>query len=72
MYVSGLTTANGNDAVVLKFSADGTLLWQTTWGGSSAEEANGIATDAQGAAYVVGTTTSFGASSASLSASPGR
>ena len=66
VYVSGLTTSNGNDAVLLKFAADGTLQWQRTWGGSSAEEANGVATDALGAVYMVGTTTSFGASSASL------
>ena len=66
VYVSGLTTTNGNDAVLLKFGADGTLLWQRTWGGGSAEEGNGVATDALGAVYMVGTTTSFGASSASL------
>ncbi|WP_167772480.1 SBBP repeat-containing protein [Ramlibacter henchirensis] len=66
VYVSGLTSTNGNDAVLLKFATDGTLLWQRTWGGSSAEEANGVATDSEGSVYVAGTTTSFGPSSAGV------
>lgn len=66
LYVSGFTTSNGGDAVLLKFDTQGTLLWQRTWGGSQSESGSGVATDAQGAAYVAGTSTSFGPSSAGL------
>jgi hypothetical protein len=47
------------DAFVLKLSADGsTLLYSTYLGGSSEDVANGIALDAAGEAFVVGTTLS--------------
>jgi hypothetical protein len=47
------------DAFVTKISADGsTLLYSTYLGGKNQDSANGIAVDAAGAAYVVGTTLS--------------
>ena len=47
------------DAIVAKLSADGsTLLYSTYLGGTGPDVANGIAVDAFGFAYVVGTTTS--------------
>lgn len=54
------TTYGGgtNDAFVLKVSAAGTLLYSTYLGGSSGDNANGIALDGSGNAYVVGQTTS--------------
>ncbi|TFZ05627.1 hypothetical protein EZ313_02900 [Ramlibacter henchirensis] len=56
VYVTGLSNANGGDAVLLKFDSDGNLLWQRTWGGSIIrEESEAVATDAQGAAYISGT-----------------
>jgi hypothetical protein len=66
VYVSGQTTTNGLDAVLLKFDASGNLIWQRTWGGGASEESNAVATDIDGSVYIAGTTTSFGASSASL------
>src|SRR5580704_3408297 len=48
-----------DDAFVTKISTDGsTLLYSTYLGGSAIDIANGIAVDAAGEAYVVGTTTS--------------
>jgi hypothetical protein len=61
VYVTGLSTENGNDAVLLKFAADGTLLWERTWGGGACDESLAVATDVDGSAYIVGTETSFGA-----------
>ena len=61
VYVTGLSTDNGNDAVLLKFDADGTLLWERTWGGVACDESLAVATDVDGSAYIVGTEMSFGA-----------
>ena len=61
VYVTGLSADNGNDAVLLKFAADGTLLWERTWGGVACDESLAVATDVDGSAYIVGTETSFGA-----------
>ena len=56
VYVTGLSNANGGDAVLLKFDSNGNLLWQRTWGGGiTREESEAVATDAQGAAYISGT-----------------
>ena len=56
VYVTGLSLANGGDAVLLKFDSDGNLLWQRSWGGAiTREESEDVATDAQGAAYISGT-----------------
>jgi beta-propeller uncharacterized protein DUF5122 len=66
IYVTGLTTSNGNDAVLLKFDASGNLLWQRTWGGSQIEETNSVATAPDGSVYIAGNTQSFGASGSSL------
>jgi hypothetical protein len=66
VYVTGLITSNGNDAVLLKFDASGNLIWQRTWGGLENEESNAVATALDGSVYIAGYTTSFGASGASL------
>jgi hypothetical protein len=51
--------AGGTDAFVAKLSADGsTLLYSTYLGGSSNDQANGIAVDGTGKAYIVGATSS--------------
>ncbi|HJQ30550.1 MAG TPA: SBBP repeat-containing protein [Pyrinomonadaceae bacterium] len=48
-----------SDAFVSKLSEDGsTLLWSTYFGGSGAEDARGLAVDAQGNAYITGITDS--------------
>jgi hypothetical protein len=66
VYVAGATGTNGGDAVLLKFDASGNLIWQRTWGGSQFDVANAVATTSDGSAFIVGTTTSFGASGRSL------
>lgn len=49
----------GGDVVVLRLTAEGSdLIYSTYLGGSGDETANGIATDAAGNAYVVGSTSS--------------
>ena len=37
VYVTGITANNGNDAVLLKFDASGTLLWERIWGGAASD-----------------------------------
>ncbi|HXD15998.1 MAG TPA: hypothetical protein VN654_03210 [Vicinamibacterales bacterium] len=66
IYVTGLTSSGGNDAVLLKFDALGNLVWQRTWGGVDLDVANGVATAADGPVYIVGHTNSFGASGSGL------
>jgi len=66
VYVTGVSVTNGNDAVLLKFTADGTLLWERTWGGAQSEEAKAVATATDGSVYIAGTETSFGLSSIGL------
>jgi uncharacterized delta-60 repeat protein len=66
VYVTGLTADNGNDAVLLKFDVNGTLLWERAWGGAASDEGLAVATAADGSAYIAGTATSFGPSSSGL------
>jgi uncharacterized delta-60 repeat protein len=66
VYVTGVTVDNGNDVVLLKFDASGTLLWERTWGGAASDEGLAVATASDGSIYIAGTATSFGPSSAGL------
>jgi uncharacterized delta-60 repeat protein len=66
VYVTGLTSNNGNDAVLLKFDANGTLLWERNWGGPASDEGLAVATALDGSVYITGTATSFGPSSSGL------
>jgi hypothetical protein len=66
VYVTGVTADNGNDAVLLKFDANGTLLWERGWGGAESDEGLAVATALDGSAYIAGTATSFGPSSSGL------
>jgi uncharacterized delta-60 repeat protein len=62
IYVAGGTFtfgAGGGDALLLKFSADGTLLWSRTWGGGLRESLADMAVSADGSIYIVGETSSF-------------
>ena len=57
IYAVGFTSsfgAGGRDALILKYSPDGSLLWAKTWGGSDWDYANGIAIDGNGDVVVVG------------------
>lgn len=60
VYVAGTTTGVGGDLLLLKFSPDGTLLWQRAWGGSGFEGGQDVAVGGDGSVYVVGGTTTFG------------
>ena len=66
VFVTGVTQTNGGDAVLLKFSAVGTLLWERTWGGLEADSGSAVATASDGSVYIAGRTTSFGPSSAGM------
>jgi hypothetical protein len=66
VYVTGVSTNNGNDAVLLKFDVNGNLLWERTWGGPGSDESLAVAAASDGSAYIAGTETSFGPSSAGL------
>jgi PKD repeat protein len=61
-YVTGWTTsytAGSGDAFLLKYSPEGTLLWQRTWGGVNDDPPWAIAVNGE-EVYVTGYTTSFG------------
>ncbi len=63
IYVAGTTHSFGagdSDVFIVKYSSNGTILWQKTWGGREEEEASDILITPQGSVYVVGTTSSFG------------
>ena len=66
VYVTGVSTNNGNDAVLLKFDVNGNLLWERTWGGPDSDESLAVAAAPDGSAYIAGTATSFGPSSSGL------
>ena len=66
VFVTGVSTNNGNDAVLLKVDVNGTLLWERTWGGPASDQSLAVATAPDGSAYIAGTTTSFGPSSSGL------
>ncbi len=64
VYVAGSTTsfgAGGEDALLMKYDAGGSLLWTRTWGGASTENTNAVAVGPDGGIYVTGGTNSFGA-----------
>ena len=63
VYLAGVTDSFGagrTDAVLLKLSDKGRLVWQRTWGGNSTEAATGVAVGPDESVYVTGTTSSFG------------
>jgi len=66
IYVTGVTAYNQNDAVLLKFDANGTLVWERAWGGAASDEALSVATASDGSVYIAGTAESFGPSSSGL------
>ena len=65
LYVIGYTNsaggAGGDDLLIAKYNADGTLAWKKTLGGTSYDYGWGIAVGADGALYVIGHIGSAGA-----------
>lgn len=59
VYVAGSTLGAGGDALLLKFSSEGSLVWQRSWGGALLDRAQAVAVGADGSIYVVGSTSSF-------------
>jgi hypothetical protein len=60
VYVTGETAGAQRDALLLKFSPEGLLLWKRSWGGDGTESAMAVAVAGDGAVYVTGTSDSFG------------
>lgn len=56
---SSMSSTSNSESLILKYGPDGTLLWRKTWGGTNIDIAQGVATDADGNAYVTGKTSSF-------------
>lgn len=52
--------AGGNDVIVLRYDANGTLLSTRTWGGIGEEQATSVVDSGDGGLIVTGFTTSFG------------
>ncbi len=66
VYAAGRTRnfgAGGEDAILLKYSSSGALLWQKTWGGTGYEDAKTVSVDGAGNVYIAGATDGFGAGS---------
>jgi uncharacterized delta-60 repeat protein len=67
VYVAGAVqevTNSGNvifDAILLKFTPDGSLEWDRGWGGRDGDDAGGVAVAPDGTVFLAGTTASFGA-----------
>lgn len=62
VFVTGYTHSFGEgsrDVILLKYDADGSLLWQRAWGNSGWEQANGLVVNQEGEIYVTGNTQSF-------------
>jgi uncharacterized delta-60 repeat protein len=62
IYLTGFTTSFGvgfDNAFLVKFAPDGSLIWQRTWGGSNSEFGNGLALGSDGSIYVAGEASSF-------------
>jgi uncharacterized delta-60 repeat protein len=62
VYVTGQTLGVRGDVLLLKFSPDGTLVWQQRWDGGATESGAAVAVASDGSVYVTGGTNSFGES----------
>lgn len=62
VYVTGQTLGVRGDVLLLKFSPDGTLVWQRRWDGGATEGGEAVAVASDGSVYVTGGTNSFGES----------
>ncbi|MHA1507545.1 MAG: Loki-CTERM sorting domain-containing protein [Promethearchaeota archaeon] len=69
IFITGYTFSYGagGDLFLLKYNSSGDLQWDTTWGGSSFDDAHTIELDSSGNIFVSGCTLSFGAGSTDFS-----
>jgi hypothetical protein len=51
------------NTLILKFGADGSLIWNRHWGGRGGDDPGGVIVGADGTIFVAGNTSSFGAGS---------
>jgi uncharacterized delta-60 repeat protein len=69
VYVAGVTFTSGQgqgDALLVRFTPDGDVVWARTWGGPFRDVAHGLAVGADGGIYIAGETSSFFANDAFL------
>ena len=66
VYVTGGISSiqRQSDAILLKFSADGTLQWNIAWGGEGHDNGHDVAVGTDGGIYFAGETNSFNANDA--------
>jgi uncharacterized delta-60 repeat protein len=57
VYVTGSTLGDQGDVLLLKFSSEGSLLWQLRWDSGASERGEALALAGDGSVYVVGGTT---------------
>jgi uncharacterized delta-60 repeat protein len=57
VYVTGSTLGDQGDVLLLKFSSEGSLLWQRRWDSGASERGEALALAGDGSVYVVGGTT---------------
>jgi uncharacterized delta-60 repeat protein len=62
VYVTGRTLGVRGDVLLLKFSPEGSLVWQRRWDGGGTEGGEAVAVAGDGSVYVAGGTDSFGGS----------
>ena len=60
VYAAGQTVGGDNDVLLLKFSPDGSLLWQRRWDGGTDEAGEAVAVASDGSVYVTGGSDRFG------------
>ena len=64
LYLTGYTdsySVGQEDLLLLKYAADGTLLWARSWGAETSEYGMAVAVDSAGEVYIVGGTDGFDA-----------
>ncbi|MHA1269308.1 MAG: SBBP repeat-containing protein [Candidatus Helarchaeota archaeon] len=62
IYCIGATRSYGagnSDFLLVKFDSNGTIIWNTTWGGISTDEGNDLVIDSSGFIYCVGKSIGF-------------
>jgi len=64
IFITGITNSYGagdDDVFLLKYNSNGSLLWNTTWGGADNDWGYGIAVDSNNNIFITGSTYSYGA-----------